>query len=104
MCNEYDMMKDIEQHGPIVVSFIPGRDLNLYKSGIYEKDNSNTWVDKNETQPEFEQVDHSGSIFLLKSCAMDGGSKTELSIGNLLIVGESSGEKKVLFTLKVILS
>ena len=63
MCNEYDMMKDIEQNGPIVVSFIPGHDLNLYKSGIYEKD-SNTWVDNNETQPEFEQVDHSGSILV----------------------------------------
>lgn len=44
MSNEYDMMKEIEKNGPIVVNFKSSESFEFYRSGIYAKDNFSSWV------------------------------------------------------------
>ena len=44
MSNEYDMMKDISETGPIVVSFEPDEGFASYSSGIYAKGDFNNWI------------------------------------------------------------
>ena len=43
MSNEYDMMKEIKENGPIVVSFEPDDAFTNYKSGIYMDSKLNNW-------------------------------------------------------------
>jgi hypothetical protein len=38
------MMKEIKDHGPIVVSFEPDRGFTVYKSGIYVASNFSNWI------------------------------------------------------------
>ena len=67
MSNEFDMMKEIDQNGPIVVSFEPDEGFVVYKSGIYAQGKFDNWFTLGQHQPEWLKVDHSGiSNFLLK--------------------------------------
>tara|TARA_B110000503_G_C7069643_1_gene380309 strand:- start:268 stop:519 length:252 start_codon:yes stop_codon:yes gene_type:complete len=60
MSNEYDMMQDINDNGPIVVSFEPDEGFASYSSGIYAKGDFNNWLKTGDKQPEWYKVDHSG--------------------------------------------
>jgi len=44
-CNEYEIMKDVLENGPVVVSFEPDYFFMHYKSGIYIS-MTNTWLTK----------------------------------------------------------
>jgi len=61
MSNEFDMMKEIDQNGPIVVSFEPDEGFVVYKSGIYAQGKFDNWFTLGQHQPEWLKVDHSGS-------------------------------------------
>ncbi len=56
--NEENLMKDVYENGPIVVSFEPEYSFMVYKSGIYDI-NKMTWLKQNISKPEWQKVDHS---------------------------------------------
>jgi len=64
MSNEYDMMKDIFENGPIVVSFEPDEGFASYSDGIYAKGDFDNWLKGGEKQPEWYKVDHSGILII----------------------------------------
>ena len=53
------MMEEIKKNGPIVVSFEPHFDFMYYNGGIYHSVEPSEWIQKNETKPSWEKVDHS---------------------------------------------
>jgi hypothetical protein len=46
--NEFDMMKEIKEFGPIVGSFEPDDAFTSYKEGIYTTSKWDNWVFKGE--------------------------------------------------------
>lgn len=56
---EREMMEEIMNHGPIVVSFEPAYDFMYYSSGVYHSVDAEDWILKGEQQPDWEKVDHS---------------------------------------------
>lgn len=57
--NERNMMLEIMNHGPIVVSLEPEYDFLHYKGGIYHSINATEWIIYGLEKPEWEKVDHS---------------------------------------------
>lgn len=55
---EREMMIELNNGGPFVVSFEPSSDFMYYKKGIYFS-TLNEWVKNNVSQPDWEKVDHS---------------------------------------------
>lgn len=79
MSNEFDMMKEIDQNGPIVVSFEPDEGFVVYKSGIYAQGKFDNWFTLGQHQPEWLKVDHSGSdnfLYKFQSSATGGATRT----------------------------
>ena len=60
-CNEEEMIKELDENGPFVVSFEPSYDFMIYKSGIFEsKVVKHNWLNNRITRkPEWQKVDHS---------------------------------------------
>jgi cathepsin C len=61
--NEFYMMEELYNNGPIVVSFEPDEGFSVYKDGIYTKANLKNWFTLGEIKPEWYKVDHSGTCF-----------------------------------------
>lgn len=57
--NEREMMIELKENGPIVVSFEPQYDFMYYDSGIYHSVPAADWIQNGEKKPEWEKVDHS---------------------------------------------
>eukprot|EP01017_Pseudomicrothorax_dubius_P003919 TRINITY_DN1067_c0_g1_i1.p1 TRINITY_DN1067_c0_g1~~TRINITY_DN1067_c0_g1_i1.p1 ORF type:complete len:550 (+),score=154.87 TRINITY_DN1067_c0_g1_i1:109-1758(+) len=57
--NEREMMEEIMNKGPIVVSFEPGYDFMMYRKGIYHSVDEASWMKQKLPKPEWEKVDHS---------------------------------------------
>ncbi len=51
--NEFDMMVEIEQNGPIVVNFRADESFETYQQGIYAGQDYAGWVYEGKKQPEF---------------------------------------------------
>lgn len=56
--NEENLMKELYENGPVVVSFEPHYSFMMYKSGVYDI-NAVTWMKSNISKPEWQKVDHS---------------------------------------------
>lgn len=57
-CNEREIMKEIKENGPLVLSFEPDYQFMFYKDGIYKSPDEN-WLTRGASKPEWEKVDHS---------------------------------------------
>jgi len=58
-CNERELMKELYENGPLVVSFVPEYPFQMYKAGIF-RSKIDSWKKKGiATKPEWEKVDHS---------------------------------------------
>ncbi len=57
-CSEENMLREVYQNGPIVISLEPDHSFMFYKSGIYESAKKN-WLVNNLPKPEWDKVDHS---------------------------------------------
>jgi cathepsin C len=58
-CNEYHIMKELYERGPVVISFEPDYTFMMYKGGVYNSVKK-SWIDKGvSSKPEWQKVDHS---------------------------------------------
>lgn len=60
-CNEDLMIEELDNNGPLVISFEPSYDFMVYKSGIFEsKVAKHNWLNSRKViKPEWQKVDHS---------------------------------------------
>lgn len=61
--NEYEMMKELNDHGPVVVSFEPDEGFQNYSSGVYTQADFKGWKMEGGPQPEWLKVDHSVLLY-----------------------------------------
>ena len=55
----HEIMLEIYNHGPVVVSFEPNFDIMYYAEGLYHPLREADWLKQGEQKPEFQKIDHS---------------------------------------------
>lgn len=56
--NEENVMKEVFENGPMVISLEPEYNFMMYKEGVYDVNQKN-WLQSNISKPEWQKVDHS---------------------------------------------
>ena len=57
--NHYNIMMDLHENGPLVLSFQPDDLFSVYSGGVYQGLKKQDWVDANIERPQWTNVDHS---------------------------------------------
>jgi cathepsin C len=57
--NEFNLMKELYENGPIVVSMEPNYLFMSYNKGVFDYEEAKTWKMLNSDKPQWQKVDHS---------------------------------------------
>lgn len=61
-CSEQNLMNELMENGPVVVSFEPDYHFMMYRKGIYKSLDDKDWMTHSLPKPEWEKVDHSVTL------------------------------------------